>query len=154
MSMDDLPTCMYECEPTDEKLAVIPAEKDINSATKHYFNCYDVKVVKNIELRSEKDGGSTKHIEVDLSKAKAIGSVKSESISYVTADNSAVLPVNNVELVKVSERSEGAASISQRRIPHLKNFWTNPLFRLAAARRLQARFQARGQLQARSEQEC
>lgn len=44
-------------------------EEEINNSTKHFFDSYsfEAPVVVNRELRSPADGGSTRHIEIDIS---------------------------------------------------------------------------------------
>lgn len=42
------------------------AEAEINSSTKYYFHAVEVPVTVNRELRSPEDGGSTRHIEIDI----------------------------------------------------------------------------------------
>lgn len=59
---------------------------DINGSTKHYFSAVDAKVLVNRELRTTKDPGSTRHIELDISDS---------GVEYNTADNCAVLPEND-----------------------------------------------------------
>jgi hypothetical protein len=41
-------------------------ESAINSSTKFYFNSFAVRTTVNRELRKPADGGSTKHIELDI----------------------------------------------------------------------------------------
>lgn len=42
------------------------AESEINSSTKYFFHAVEVPVTVNRELRSPEDGGSTRHIEIDI----------------------------------------------------------------------------------------
>ena len=90
-----LPDCHYAAEfitdmkPNEVKPDSIRPE-DVNSFTKHYFTAVDCPVIISRELRSPHDGGSTVHMEIDISKH-----VSSGSLSYHTADNLAVLPVND-----------------------------------------------------------
>jgi NADPH-ferrihemoprotein reductase len=67
-----------------------PSKLQINSSSKFYFLATDCPVTVNRELRQSTDGGSTKHIEVDISKS---------FLKYQTADNLAVLPENKPEIV-------------------------------------------------------
>lgn len=66
-------------------------EDDMHNSTKHYFTAVDCPVTTIQELRSEKDPGSTVHVEIDVSNS---------SVNYRTADNLAVLPVNDSSLVQ------------------------------------------------------
>ena len=101
MSMDDLPTCQYEVEILDKpQPCEIPSDDQINASNRHFFHCYDVPITVNKELRSKEDGGSTKHIEVDLKKAEPLKkNAGSEKLSYLTADNCGVLPLNSSDVV-------------------------------------------------------
>lgn len=74
------------------------AHSDINASTKHYFTAVTTKVLVNRELRSPKDGGSTRHMELDIHDA---------DISYQTADNLAVLPENDDASVRSLAESLG-----------------------------------------------
>jgi NADPH-ferrihemoprotein reductase len=57
------------------------------ASTKHYFTSVRSKVVVNRELRSPGDGGSTRHVELDIHNLRGV--------TYKTADNLAVLPEND-----------------------------------------------------------
>lgn len=70
----------------------------INSSTKYYFTAPECEVICNRELRSPEDGGSTRHVEIDLS---------SSGLTYHTADNLAVLPENSDEVVEAICSSQG-----------------------------------------------
>jgi len=90
-----LPKCKYDVEYIEKVNGKIIRpdivdQEDINSFTRHYFTSVDcpVKVVR--ELRNESDEGSTVHIEIDISDDSG-----KRVFDYVTADNLAVLPVNN-----------------------------------------------------------
>jgi len=68
------------------------APETVNSSCKHYFTAIDCPVVASRELRSEKDtSGSTLHIDIDISH--------NATLKYQTADNLAVLPVNDDKIV-------------------------------------------------------
>jgi len=64
---------------------------DMNNSTKHYFTATDCPVLIKRDLRSSDDPGSTVHVEIDISNS---------TVDYKTADNLAVLPVNNNTLVE------------------------------------------------------
>jgi NADPH-ferrihemoprotein reductase len=75
-------------------------DKEINNSTKHYFHCHEATITVNRELRNQNSTavhpnepiGSTKHIEIDISKF--------DNLDYLTADNLAVLPDNNPTAVE------------------------------------------------------
>mmetsp|Transcript_20839 Transcript_20839/g.31403 ORF Transcript_20839/g.31403 Transcript_20839/m.31403 type:complete len:458 (-) Transcript_20839:234-1607(-) len=71
----------------------------IHTSSKHYFTSVECPITVNRELRHSSDPGSTKHIEIDISKAP--------DFSYQTADNLGVLPVNNDEVVQSVAKSLG-----------------------------------------------
>ena len=76
----------------------------ISPSSRHFFNSYDAPITINKELRSKKDGGHTKHIEVDLEKARPLKK-NAGKLEYVTADNCGVCPINDSEIVsKVAEK--------------------------------------------------
>jgi NADPH-ferrihemoprotein reductase len=62
------------------------APHNAHNSTKHFFTATRVKVVENRELRTTLDGGSTRHMEVDIHNS---------DVTYNTADNLAVLPEND-----------------------------------------------------------
>eukprot|EP01041_Mallomonas_annulata_P011345 gene11346-23738_t len=64
---------------------------DMNKSTNYFFTHLTLPVLVNKELRDNVEGGSTRHIEFDLSNT---------DLSYVTADNLAVLPENNIQYVE------------------------------------------------------
>ena len=95
----------------DSKAKEIHASK-MNTTTKHFFTAPRAEVVQNKELRtiggptttsssssSIIELGSTRHVEIDL---------KSVQLSYVTADNLAVLPENNSEYVELLAKTQGS----------------------------------------------
>lgn len=69
------------------------------ASTRHFFTCSTASIVANRELRENDTealggsvaGGSTRHIEIDL---------RGTGLSYQTADNLAVLPENDPEVVR------------------------------------------------------
>ena len=66
-------------------------DKMIQHSNRHYFRASEAKIVQHRELRQSNDMGSTIHVEFDISKTE---------MSYVTADNLAILPENNPEAVE------------------------------------------------------
>jgi len=94
-----VPQCPYKIEYLPEMHGQANAQPDavaperINKQTKHYFTAIDCPVTVSRELRSKKDGGSTLHIEVDVFSRR-------EEIKYETADNLAILPVNDSAVVE------------------------------------------------------
>ncbi|OQR90495.1 NADPH-cytochrome P450 reductase [Achlya hypogyna] len=65
-------------------------DDEIQNSTKHFFHNVEVKLVETRELRQSTAGGSTLHLEFDL---------KNTPLTYVTADNLAILPENDAALV-------------------------------------------------------
>jgi len=64
-----------------------------NKQTKHYFTAVDCPASVARELRSKNDGGSTLHIEVDVSS-------RIYEMKYETTTNLAILPVNSTSMVE------------------------------------------------------
>lgn len=97
-----LPDCEYAIEYHDKyttsKPKGVPLEQ-VHGSSKPYFTSFDCPVKAIRELRSPEDGGSTVHVEIDISKAKGL--------SYQTADNCAVLPVNDEAVVRSVAESLG-----------------------------------------------
>jgi len=94
-SVKKLPKSPYSVEyisgvnPNDVKPDKI-SEEDMNSFTRHYFTAVDCPIIASRELRTPKSEGSTIHVEIDITKH-----LKSGVLKYETADNLAVLPVND-----------------------------------------------------------
>ena len=91
---EKLPKCHYSVEflsSLEEEKSC--EEEDVPLSSKAYFHSIPCPVSLKKELRDESDGGSTMHIEFDLSNA-------SSEISYETADNLGILPVNDDAIVK------------------------------------------------------
>merc|ERR1712232_1131121 len=79
----NFPKCPFEVEFLDQNNTSEENKFDageINSFTKHYFTAVDCPITGRRELRSPDDGGSTLHIEIDISKANG-------NLNYQTADN-------------------------------------------------------------------
>ena len=93
-----LPECEYEIEyhssgTSPKKIAL----DKIHGSSRPYFTSFDCPVKASRELRSPQDGGSTLHVEIDVSKR----------LTYQTADNLGVLPLNNDEVVESVAKSLG-----------------------------------------------
>lgn len=73
-------------------------ESKIQASTKFYFHNHEVAVLANRELRSPRDGGSTRHVELDLAGS---------GLTYSTADNLAVLPENPAAVVEAVAGGQG-----------------------------------------------
>jgi NADPH-ferrihemoprotein reductase len=93
-----LPDCQYKITYHDNKATSgsdVSLDK-VHSSSRHYFTAVDCPVTTVRELRSSQDPGSTVHVEVDISKHK--------QLTYQTADNLGVLPVNsNTTVEKVAK---------------------------------------------------
>lgn len=70
----------------------------VHGSSKHYFTAVDCPVDVVKELRSPEDGGSTVHVEIDITNA---------NFDYQTADNLGVLPCNAPEMVESVAESLG-----------------------------------------------
>jgi NADPH-ferrihemoprotein reductase len=90
---EELPTCAYSIEyyTNPQEAADIPLDK-VHGSSRHYFSAEDCPIKLIRELRSKEDPGSTVHIEIDISNAK--------NLTYMTADNLGVLPINQTEVVE------------------------------------------------------
>jgi NADPH-ferrihemoprotein reductase len=64
----------------------------VHGSSKHFFTAVDCPVATVRELRSTEDGGSTVHVELDISQQN--------DLRYETADNLGVLPCNNPSVVE------------------------------------------------------
>jgi len=96
VELPKLPFTLELAPPADQLAATRQLEAsapppNAHTSTKHLWTATRVKVVANSELRTPKDPGSTRHIEVDI---------HSTGLSYETADNLAVLPENPGESVE------------------------------------------------------
>jgi NADPH-ferrihemoprotein reductase len=93
--------CPYETtyHPAGTTAQSTPLEQ-VHTSSRHYFDAVDCPVTTVRELRSAQDGGSTVHMEIDISKAKV-------KLAYTTADNLGVLPVNDPETVASVAESLG-----------------------------------------------
>jgi NADPH-ferrihemoprotein reductase len=95
-----LPECEYAIEYHDSKTKPkdIPLDQ-VHGSSRPYFTSVDCPIAAIRELRSPEDGGSTVHVEIDISK--------SDNLTYETADNLAVLPVNDEKVVQSVAESLG-----------------------------------------------
>jgi NADPH-ferrihemoprotein reductase len=95
-----LPDCDYAVEyhSPGTKPQEVPLEQ-VHGSSRHYFTSYDCPITTVRELRSSQDDGSTVHIEIDISQATGL--------SYETADNLGVLPVNDPQIVESVAQSLG-----------------------------------------------
>lgn len=95
-----LPDCDYVVEYYDQstKPAKIPLDQ-VHGSCKPFFQSFDCPVSAVRELRSPEDGGSTVHVEIDISNAKGL--------DYHTADNFGVLALNDADVVESVAKSLG-----------------------------------------------
>jgi NADPH-ferrihemoprotein reductase len=93
-----LPECDYEIEYHDSKTQPqdIPLDQ-VHGSSKPYFTSVDCPVTTCRELRSPEDGGSTVHMEIDIPN----------TLTYQTADNLGVLPLNDDDVVRSVAQSLG-----------------------------------------------
>jgi NADPH-ferrihemoprotein reductase len=95
-----MPACEYEIDyvldddkNNGEAAAIGTTPLDcVHGSSKHYFTSFDCPVPVIRELRAPEDGGSTAHMEIDISKSK--------ELHYETADNLGVLSVNDSAVVE------------------------------------------------------
>lgn len=92
-----MPEPKYRVRPCRNGTKAKPA-KDVSASTKTYWTAEMAVVKVNRELRSPSDGGSTRHMEIDIDGTH---------LSYQTADNLGVLPVNDDASVERLARSQG-----------------------------------------------
>jgi NADPH-ferrihemoprotein reductase len=66
-----LPECEYAIDYHDANTKPEKISMDqVHGSSRPYFTSVDCPVAKVRELRSPEDSGSTKHVEIDISKAK------------------------------------------------------------------------------------
>jgi len=111
-----LPDCQYsiewqphlskdDAEAADENRASVPSST-IHGSSRNFFSAVDCPVTTVKELRTPADGGSTVHVEIDVSNAPS--TIASNDLKgYQTADNLGVFPVNSKETVESVARSLG-----------------------------------------------
>lgn len=98
VTQEQLPKCDFVAKYLDgvssnniPPVSISDQEVNVNSSTKHYFTAVDCPVTTIRELRSPEDSGSTVHVEIDISNSP---------VQYKTADNLAVLPINDSAIVE------------------------------------------------------
>ncbi|EQC33246.1 hypothetical protein SDRG_09229 [Saprolegnia diclina VS20] len=85
------PHVAFECKVVGEPAkARVFQDDEIQNSNKHFFHNTEVKLVETRELRQSTASGSTLHLEFDL---------KNTPLTYVTADNLAILPENDLSIV-------------------------------------------------------
>eukprot|EP00551_Chaetoceros_affinis_P008140 CAMPEP_0203683778 /NCGR_PEP_ID=MMETSP0090-20130426/47696_1 /ASSEMBLY_ACC=CAM_ASM_001088 /TAXON_ID=426623 /ORGANISM="Chaetoceros affinis, Strain CCMP159" /LENGTH=684 /DNA_ID=CAMNT_0050552933 /DNA_START=22 /DNA_END=2076 /DNA_ORIENTATION=- len=85
-----LPDCHYVAEFLDGPMTKdVVTMENTQLTSKHYFSAKDASVSLKRELRNPADGGSTLHVEIDAT-----------DLEYQTADNLAILPVNDDTIVE------------------------------------------------------
>ncbi len=90
----ELPDCEYVIQyhsKATQPNRNIPLDQ-VHGSGRVYFTAVDCPVADIKELRSPQDGGSTKHVEIDISQAP--------NLHYTTADNLGVLPMNDDKIVE------------------------------------------------------
>ena len=110
-----LPDCQYaiEWQPQLSRDDVLRADEDrssvplnqVHGSSKNYFTAADCPVSVIRELRSAADGGSTVHVEIDISHSNS-----KNLKGYMTADNLGVLPINSKAVVESVADSLGYTS--------------------------------------------
>jgi NADPH-ferrihemoprotein reductase len=108
LKKNTLPDCPYEVIYHEQKDSLMPnfdlLPEQIHSSSRHYFTAFDCPVTLVRELRNKDDPGSTIHVEIDISLARHLGTSPSTAnnspLTYTTADNLAVLPVNESSVVE------------------------------------------------------
>jgi NADPH-ferrihemoprotein reductase len=95
-----IPVCDYVVEYHDKsaKPAIIPIDQ-VHGSSKAFFQSFDCPVSAVRELRSPEDGGSTVHVEIDISNA--------QGLDYHTADNFGVLALNDSDVVESVAKALG-----------------------------------------------
>ena len=92
---NELPSCPYVIEYYTAQQASqqtpVPLDQ-VHSSNRHYFTSHEVPVTLVRELQSAISDESTLHVEVDISQTKGL--------SYQTADNLGILPLNKKETVE------------------------------------------------------
>jgi len=100
----DLPSCEYgiEYHPIGTVATNSPPLDQVHGSLRPFFTAIDCPVTCVKELRTPADGGSTKHVEIDISSATS-----SSDFHYMTADNLGVLPVNPPAVVESVAKALG-----------------------------------------------
>lgn len=101
-----LPPCEYAIEYHDTSAKATSTDRHkvsldhVHGSGRNYFTSIDCPVTTVKELRSPQDGGSTKHIEIDISNTP-------NNFTYMTADNLGVLPINQTLVVETVAKALG-----------------------------------------------
>lgn len=94
-AVTDLPDCeyviQYHSKTTTSQKKNVPLDH-VHGSGRVYFTSVDCPITVVKELRSPQDGGSTKHVEIDISQVS--------DFHYTTADNLGVLPMNDSKIVE------------------------------------------------------
>jgi NADPH-ferrihemoprotein reductase len=77
---------------------------DINTATKYFFSCSTLTLTQTRDLRSYNDSGRTLHLELDASQS---------NLNYSPADNLAVIPENEFQVVESFSRCCGGYDLKK-----------------------------------------
>jgi NADPH-ferrihemoprotein reductase len=93
---------VQKCQPVSSP--TIPSSNLINTTSKYFFSCHPVTITKNKEMRTPADGGHTVHMEFDLTNT---------GVKYFTADNLAVVPDNNENVVNQFASTCGGYDLNQ-----------------------------------------
>ena len=103
-----LPDCQYAVEYVENGAVSDKATiEHVPLSSKQYFTATDCAVTLKRELRDPADGGSTIHVEIDANE-----------IDYKTADNLAILPVNEDSVIeKVAEALDYDLSATFKLLP-------------------------------------
>lgn len=88
-----LPPCPYRAVYLTDEGGDASSGVPVQTSSKHYVQSWDCPVVAKRELRDPSDGGSTLHMEIDISKHM-------DTCKYLTADNLGILPKNNSSMVE------------------------------------------------------
>jgi len=107
-----LPDCQYAIDWQPHLSSVDAMQSDVDrtsvaldkvhGSSKNHFTAVDCPVSVIRELRSPSDGGSTVHVEIDISQCKS-----KNVTDYMTADNLGVLPINTPQVVESVANSLG-----------------------------------------------
>lgn len=90
---------IYHSEKTVATDYDLPMDQ-VHSSSRHYFTAFECPVKTVRELRSAQDSDSTVHVEIDIAAAaQALSMSHSNKLTYTTADNFGVLPVNDSAVV-------------------------------------------------------
>ena len=117
MQVADLPFKLLVLDAAGAAKRAAPKEFEAAAASRFYWSAAPLKVLVNRELRSPKDGGSTAHVELDAPAAK---------MTYVTADNLAVLPENDAATVACVAKALGVERGALFALEPVEKGWKQP----------------------------